>query len=209
MTLLEALIIYLSVGAPFGVLVYFSSRGSTATRILYLTIVATLLWPIFAAGRLRRAFRTDFGKPRLSDSAIGLEPHSLHSVPGVLGHRRISAALERYIGIAEGMPSDSGRNTPGIELLRIAGHSDPELGARCLMRERTRRLKHHQRGSAISLLDELSLGRPSKEIMFKVAEVCSALGDLETANSIHALVESSHIPQTAKAEARTGSPVVL
>ncbi|MGD9627833.1 MAG: hypothetical protein AB7V18_01155 [Pyrinomonadaceae bacterium] len=209
MTLLEALIIYLSVGAPFGVLVYFSSRGSTAARILYLTSVATFLWPIFAAGRLRRAFRSDFGKPRLSDSAIRPEPLSLHSIPGVLGHRRISAALERHIGIAEGVPSDRGRNTTGIELLRVAGHSDPELGARCLLRERSRRLKDHQSRSAISLLEEMSLGRPSKEIMFKVAEVCSALGDPETADSIHALIDSSHIAETAKAEARAGSPVVL
>lgn len=206
-SVLEAAIIYLSAGAPFGVLVYFSSRNSSAARTLYLTVLAILFWPVFAAVRLNRSFHPAFDRSQLSDSGVDLEALR-RLVPDLTSGRDLADTLERYIRVSED-PMQTHRSVQGVELLRIAGHSDPELGARCLMRERSRRLADHREGSARSLLGVLRQSRPPKELLIQVAEICSSLGDRDTANSVRKMAEPSISAEISYADASAESPVLL
>jgi len=129
-------------------------------------------------------------------------------VPHLTSDRDLADTLERYIRISED-PMHAHRGVQGAELLRIAGHSDPELGARCLMRERTRRLAYHREGSARSLLGALRLSRPPRELLIKVAEICSTLGDRDTANSVRMLAEPAISAEISYADASAESPVLL
>lgn len=47
-TIVEAVIVYLSIGAPFGVLQFFSHQGQRPIAVAAKSLAAMLLWPYFA-----------------------------------------------------------------------------------------------------------------------------------------------------------------
>ncbi|HQU92582.1 MAG TPA: hypothetical protein PLK77_09810 [Pyrinomonadaceae bacterium] len=115
MSFFEALIIYLSAGAPFGVLVFFSQRTSTRTAVGY-SILATAAWPIVAARRLARSLSRREDRKRTSSDASPIE------------------VLE---DLAHEVPSET------LELFEIAGHPNPWLATNCYSRSRKKVILSH------------------------------------------------------------------
>lgn len=117
MPLLEALIIYLSAGAPFGVLVLFSQRSASTPIAAFNALLATLAWPMFGTYRLFRGiFRKRDRQVRSDADADSLD---------VL--KRLSLQV----------PSDV------AELFQIAGHSNPWVATNCYARARRKVLESH------------------------------------------------------------------
>jgi hypothetical protein len=111
----EALIIYLSAGAPFGVLVFFSQRTSTRTAVGY-SILATAAWPIVAARRVARSLSRREDRKRTPSDA---------------------SPLEVLQNLAHEVPSET------LELFVIAGHPNPWLATNCYARSRRRVILSH------------------------------------------------------------------
>ncbi|MDI1241613.1 MAG: hypothetical protein PSX80_06795 [bacterium] len=117
MTFLEAIIIYLSVGAPFGVLVFFSRRPvSSATAFLY-ALTATAAWPVFGTYRLYR------GRFRQSP---GRSEYDLDRTP-----------LEVLTRVSREVPVEA------AEIFEVAGHSNPWIATNCYARARKRVIDSH------------------------------------------------------------------
>ncbi len=117
MPLLEVIIIYLSAGAPFGVLVLFSQKSSPAPIAAIYALLATLTWPIFGTYRLYRGlFRKRSRQIRFDSDADPLE------------------VLER---LSQEVP------TGAAELFEIAGHSNPWVATNCYARARKKVIASH------------------------------------------------------------------
>jgi hypothetical protein len=114
-SLLEAIIIYLSAGAPFGVLVFFSQRSTARIRIVY-ALLATFAWPIVGGNRLYRSF---WRRADRNDTFHEAEP------------------LEVLQSLIDEVPVEP------AELFEIAGHPNPWLATSCYTRSRKRVIRSH------------------------------------------------------------------
>jgi hypothetical protein len=117
MPLLEVLIIYLSAGAPFGVLVLFSRKSSPQPLAVLYALLATLTWPIFGTYRLCR------GISRKRERHVRFDPSS--------------QPLEALEIISRELP------TTTAELFEIAGHSNPWVATNCYARARKKVIASH------------------------------------------------------------------
>ncbi len=116
MSFSEALIIYLSAGAPFGALVFFSRRSARALAVFY-AIVATFAWPIFGSYRIYRSI------VRRKDQS-----------PHVAGEVASADLLE---GLLKEVPVES------AEIFEVAGHPNPWLATNCYARSRKKVIQAH------------------------------------------------------------------
>jgi hypothetical protein len=113
MSLLDAIIIYLSAGAPFGVLVLFSQKSATARITVMNAFLAIFVWPISGTYRLYR---------------------------GLFGHLRSNSdggPLEVLQQLSQEIPTNV------AELFDIAGHSNPWVATNCYARARKRVIQSH------------------------------------------------------------------
>ena len=125
MSLLEAIIIYLSAGAPFGVLVFFSRRSAPAPLAILNAFLATAGWPIVGTHRLYR------GLVRSRDRQQRVDP--------------AEAPIDVLRRLSQQVPSEQ------AELFEIAGHPNPWLATNCYARSRKRVIDSHiERSSEIS-----------------------------------------------------------
>lgn len=121
MSLVEALIIYLSAGAPFGVLVFFSQKNSRAASVVY-SLLATIAWPIFGGYRVYRSLY----RRRISNSNV---------VSAFESQADVIRLLER---LSVEVP------TKDAELFAIAGHPNPWLATNCYVRSRKKVIDSHR-----------------------------------------------------------------
>ena len=117
MPLLEALIIYLSAGAPFGVLVLFSQRSAPTPFAAFNALLATLAWPMFGTYRLYRGIFRKRDRQVLPDSG--------------------GTPLEVLQRLSREVPHDA------AELFDIAGHSNPWVATNCYARARKKVIASH------------------------------------------------------------------
>ena len=115
MSLVEAIIIYLSAGAPFGVLVFFSKRTSIRAAVSY-SLVATIAWPIVGTQRLYRSLARRKDRPQ------------------TVGEISEIKVLQR---LADEVPAET------AELFEIAGHPNPWLATNCYARARKKVIGSH------------------------------------------------------------------
>ena len=132
MSLFEALIIYLSAGAPFGVLVFFSQRTPPRTAVLY-SLIATVAWPIVAAQRVFRSFS-------IREDRTPTE----------------TSLLEVLHGLADEVPGET------AELFEIAGHPNPWLATNCYVRSRKKVVRSHidrLEATTPAVMEEIEIAR--------------------------------------------------
>ncbi len=116
-SLLEAIIIYLSAGAPFGVLGFFSQKSVAASTSIFYALAATLAWPFFGSYRLYKSISRS--TDRNTGSLAGESP------------------LETLKALIIEDPTEAS------ELFEIAGHSNPWLATNCYVRTRRRVIESH------------------------------------------------------------------
>lgn len=117
MSLLEAVIIYLAAGAPFGVLVLFSQRSAATPIAAFNAVLATLAWPMFGTYRLYRGIIRKRDRQVRSDLEGG--------------------PLEVLQRLSQQVPHDA------AELFDIAGHSNPWVATNCYARARKKVIVSH------------------------------------------------------------------
>ena len=190
----EFVIIYLSAGAPFGVLLLFSRRLKFSSATLLQTVLAVVFWPYFAISRFgvhyKRSERKGNSSPRVDSTSKG---RAELLWPREIGHRMTAEERDVIEGYCEltGALFESWPETEfaSAELFRIAGHSNPEIGARCLSRQRRKQLAGKQKSAAavlVNLIDqEMAEGSGTSFPYF--VSLCRNLGDNITAARIESL----------------------
>ena len=134
MTIIDAVVIYLSAGAPFGVLVFLGRPADGYYRSVAYAAIAVLLWPFIAVARIAEAFsksyrQSTFAEKPLSDSAG--ERGGIHNGPNLTNGQK--EVLDRYLtlkSLADKVPEEP------AEFFDIAGHPNPMLATVCNARRR-------------------------------------------------------------------------
>ena len=117
MSFIEVIIIYLSAGAPFGVLMVFSRRSNSVWTVVFYGLLATLGWPVLGGFRFYRALT------RATDRRT-------------IGHSD-DEMLEVLTGLSEEVPTEA------AEFFEIAGHPNSLLATNCYARARKRVIDSH------------------------------------------------------------------
>lgn len=145
MTWFEAIIIYLAVGAPFGVHRFFSTRGDEMMTRLVTSVFHFVLWVPFALISL-----TAFAKPKSSSEKLKQRLANLQSELertdiGNVSIFEIRRVLERYVGLRS-LTHTNPAETKEIDrtIFDIAKHPDPQLATICLNRRNRDRIRRHQ-----------------------------------------------------------------
>jgi len=92
-SILDAIVIYLSVGAPFGVLRFFSDRNRRHSAAMLLAAGAVLAWPFFAVRQLFSLLTKRTSEP-LEETGQGHSPE--FSLFVISGHPRPELASVCY-----------------------------------------------------------------------------------------------------------------
>lgn len=202
MAMLDALIIYLALGAPFGVYNFVSFEVGPAAKRISRSLAAFILWPISAAfvfhnllNQARAEMYFDEGSPVdsiLIEDALSLYERLRQSAvsTGRKNERMLLGSLERYLATAD-VPSalektrSSNNGGQFAEFLAAAGHPNIALGRECLSRRnRAKRKRHHMeaRSELIELASETRL--VGKDLLNGTKTVAELLNDIELANSL-------------------------
>lgn len=173
MTFVEFLVVYLSAGAPFGVLVFFSRTPKVLSSTAILRgFGASLIWPLLALSWSHRKLIS----PKSFIPARSAKVDAFDADAVVAEYLTLTRAL------AESKRSALGSAT---ELFDISGHSDPKLGAICHERRRNSQLARRQADSSMIVRRHVP-GRYSNDAAFmaSLALECRRLDDHETADVI-------------------------
>jgi hypothetical protein len=115
-SVLEAIIIYLSAGAPFGALAFFSRKASGLPPLIH-SIIATVGWPIIGAQRIYRKVR------RRGDQKL------------------IAAASDEPLEVLRSLTAEV--PIEPADIFNIAGHPNPWLATVCYSRSRKKLIRSH------------------------------------------------------------------
>lgn len=200
--MLDALIIYLALGAPFGVYNFVSLEVGPGAKRLSRSLAAFILWPISAAFVLynllnRTRSEIYFDERSSADSFLIEEARSLYErlrrdalSTGKKNEQRFVGSLDRYLATAD-IPSSSGKtrssNIGGhfAEFLVAAGHPNIPLGRECLSRRNlAKRNRHHMdaRSELIELASDTDL--VGTDLLVGTKTVAELLNDIELATSL-------------------------
>jgi len=149
----EAIIIYLSCGAPFGVY-YFVNQRNRYKSVLIQTIFITVFWIPFAFGLLKKNFG---GNSRASghskkiasqDQEIlnakkNLEKAFLKSNAGISVFE-IREVLDRYIGLSVSAIDEDKTDFSDPQFFEAAGNQNAQLALKCFQRRNRKLLYFHQ-----------------------------------------------------------------
>lgn len=180
MSLAEFSVVYLSSGAPFGVLVFFSKRSNSRLRSIVASVAAAVFWPLFAISWSHHRLLQQRQK-------AGHTPHPILEIAD-LTH---GSLITEYVTLTRALNDARSLDTPrSSELFEFAGHSNPELAAVCAQRRRDLRLDLRQKASAQALIDHLRTQNSlSSNYVRSVAEYCTLLGDVLTADLIERIFD--------------------
>lgn len=211
MDLLDISVIYLALGAPFGVRFYLVSETGGPVVLLRSVIVAAV-WILYIPGFLHNLVTAGLRVPVRSGRTIpGKEIHTrvkpvsrkieaisagVSDAPGIFTVREV---IERHAGIAALAESASRDVLSGVELFRIAGHPDPELGALCTQRHNGSTLNRHRTEAARDLvrLFEILAGRcqDPKELAFLFSQLFDLAGNSAAASDIRKKGRAAEVKQ--------------
>ena len=193
MSLVEFLVVYLSSGAPFGVLIFFSTGSRLLPVRLLGSVLAAFLWPFVALSWTHR---------RLLDIKNRADGDLAQNESPPLEFERDPLIWE-YFTLTRAL-GDSRRpsNDRSAELFGIAGHSNPRLAAICAERRRNALLERRQTASAKALETHLCDRTDFDPTYLRsIAAESRRLGDSRTADLIAASIQ-------VRTQALTGGPEV-
>jgi hypothetical protein len=175
---LDALIIYLSLGAPFGVYYFVQYRETCAGTTLWVkTLLAFVLWPAEAV-KVVKTFHSrkdaaglHFDGEHLLDAREEKRVDEIKriledlffvygSTTSIYTFREI---FERYVGLSMALLPQPSKTQPESEILRLTGHKNVAVGSACLNRRNRSLLLKHQTLARRDLLDKLSFLAASPE----------------------------------------------
>lgn len=166
MDLIELIVIYLACGAPFGVYQATSKQNARLESLM-----AFLLWPIFAARllRVRLARRPSVIENRLDALRIEMEKAAFPNtdIQALFDFREV---FDRFTGLAEHV--NAAKQLPAI------GSSDQDLQTRCLDRRNRNRIARHYmqaREEFVGLIAVLSTDNTA--LIALAVELTDHLGD--------------------------------
>ncbi|MCS6875195.1 MAG: hypothetical protein N2Z23_09700 [Pyrinomonadaceae bacterium] len=190
MTFYEALLIYISIGFPFGVHYVFSERKVEGKLIFALkALLVVLLWFLYAMVLLFR-LTNDEGENRwrkLSKLQSELEMIIAEKAKDQ-NFSRIREVLEAYVGLTEAVNANFDLK-PWQELMKIANHSDPGIGTRCLQRRNQARIQKRQAEASRAFIALIAQTGFDDRICEKSLELTSYLKDEQTLLKIEALLQ--------------------
>jgi hypothetical protein len=222
MTFLDLLIIYLSLGAPFGAYRLVRNGNPLSGNGLFSATLAFLLWPPYA---IRSAYRYlessdgntefDFGGTPDAEFLKNIEDLS-DQFPAAVSqsHRfiakRLERQFERYVELSQAQITRSGaKSGQYFDLLTVSGHPSPPIGAANLNRRNRNVIERHlkdARTDLITALGELSVGRrEAKEVVRAVADLLND-DELSTAVSATHLNSPREVSNTRLKQWETSEP---
>lgn len=145
MTWFEAIIIYLAVGAPFGVHRFFSTRGDKILTRFVTSLFHFVLWVPFALISLTKLIRPKTASEKLKQKIANLQTELERADIGKVSIFEIRRVIERYVGLRS-LTHANISQTKEVEftIFDIAKHPDPELATICLNRRNRDRILRHQ-----------------------------------------------------------------
>lgn len=204
MNLIDFFIVYLAVGAPFGIYYFFMNRLQTNTERLWIKSALTFIfWIPFAVFLLSRnksvkkslyqivnasAIDSDERGKSINSIQKEIEKIFLESNSAISIYQ-LRETIERYTGLTLALePADSNNAALDQELFKIAPTSNVELGAICLKRRNRKRLNFHQiyaRQDFLYLIEQL-IEADSDETRLKQQSIklTDILGDTEAQRAL-------------------------
>lgn len=195
----EIIIVYLAIGAPFGVYHFLKRREAEANlEIIGRSLAAILFWVFFAAVWL---WQTAVERNAARESALDLatENKIAETVSNLEAIYSNSAAqtnkssffefremLARYVGLTEAWHESAPHATAfahEIETLRVAKREklDLQLGGRCIHRRNVMRLKTHQLRAAAEFLAICRTFADDQSFLREAVNLAEVLADNATA----------------------------
>jgi hypothetical protein len=169
MTFAEALIVYLSLGAPFGTFALFRLERNKNLRTLSVVTAAFLLWPVYAAKlsfvrKRKSAGRPVFGDPHSSDStAVDSARDSARVLRKhlIANHRRkftdLIDHLESYIELSVFFMTETGTEKGRMSsFLEVAGRGNERIGTKCIQRRNLAKVRRHHKLAYAMVARELA-----------------------------------------------------
>ena len=171
----DLIVVYLSCGAPFGVLVFLSKHSRPTARTIAESILAAVFWPLLAISWTHRRLLVRHQDRRI-DADSAAEISAFAHDPVFIEYETLTRAMND----AMTSPAD-----PASELFELAGHSNPRLAAICAERTRNALLSRRQRASSAALIEHLRYGVANGSAdLATIEEHCRKLGDRVTARSV-------------------------
>lgn len=200
MTLVDLLIIYLSIGAPFGVLAFFGQSWSSRRPIAVRTAIAVAFWPILLATRLHKRFSEALADTKNTKSE-DFDAETQNIADQI--KRSLNAAqqtiLDDYITLTVARNRVQTSPEDGYEeFLNLAGNANASLGSVCLTRRRNKQVLERQIQSQRELIRLFDEENHQGFIRSEIALLCGRLGDPETARNIRLSNQEIKIPAAAK-----------
>ena len=174
MTIADLIVVYLSCGAPFGVLVFLSRHSRPTIRTIAQSFLAATFWPLVAISWIHR--RLLLGQQGRRSTYSPLPKRAIFSQdPLFAEYETLTRAM---------LDARTAESSLSAELFELAGNANPRLAAVCSERKRNRLLEHRQAASAAALIEHITSGQLfSDENVRTIAQHCRDLGDLTTARS--------------------------
>lgn len=200
MTIADLIVVYLSCGAPFGVLVFLSRHSRPTIRTIAESFLAATFWPLVAVSWIHRRLLLRQQGHRTAYSSLRKRP-IFERDPLFAEYETLTRAM---------LEARTAESRPSAELFELAGNSNPLLAAVCSERKRNRLLEHRQRASAAALIERLRSGQLlSDENVRTIAQHCRDLGDPATAQLIEECRPSTVETSIGAAIESTAEPVRL
>lgn len=175
MTIADLIVVYLSCGAPFGVLVFLSRHSRPTIRTIAQSVLAAIFWPLVAVSWIHR--RLLLRQQGQRSTYLPLPKRAIFSQdPLFAEYETLTRAM---------LDARTAESCLSAELFELAGNANPLLAAVCSERKRNRLLEHRQAASAAALIEHIASGQLfSDENVRTIAQHCRDLGDLSTARLI-------------------------
>jgi len=179
MTWFEAVIIYLAIGAPFGVHHFFSSRGDKILTRLVTSLFHFVSWVPFAVIAAAKALRPQNASEKLKKEIAFLQKEIERTDTGSVSIFEIRRVVERYVGLRsltdQRISAAAADNTT---IFDIAEHPDPELAVICLNRRNREHILRHQTDAAHDLRSLNGKMMAESSEPFRVKEIISKIAVL-------------------------------
>lgn len=202
MRFVEAITIYLAIGAPLAMMYFFRNRRKPAIQLIAITLAAFVLWlPIVLLDWIRW-----FQKPtcvpfhtttKVQGTAI---ERRIHVISGHLGWSRETVELRESLGRYAALTWESSVSIPGrpsetFEIFTIAANRNEVAGSACLARRNRSKLADHQQRAAADLFSSAQKianhENGSETTVFTAAALARELGDHLTASRLMTLLDGS------------------
>src|SRR5690606_34954751 len=174
MTLFELTVIYLAVGAPFGVHHFFKLRGRPMTHRIAGALLHFVLWVPFSVINLASLTKDDSSASELLELQTELEHACKDRVP-VFEARRV---LERYVGLRSLAMAHGKKDDKDITIFDLAEHPNTALAETCINRRNRERISVHQTNAAQDIVSLKNRLVRDDEAAEKVVRIFSRIAEL-------------------------------